>query len=417
MKKYYSLCVLLLALVPQVGFPQFRIVDNGNIAINTTATPKSLISVNCAGDTLYGAYFKAQTQNGVYLKTDGLHGLKIDNEATDTSYFCAVNMGIRTDVGRFLPEEHSGRHFGIVGCADNATRSFGIFGKVQNASKGAAIYGTTFADFGNSLTDSHLYAGYFHGDAKVTGDLMVSGGISGVILGESAQATRATNSSQHFATLPACEMIKGLYPYTIQLKEPQYKTETEPLPGVDESLSGETEEEYEPGIIEKQYYGKKHFTLSAEKLEEVFPDLVYEREDGTKGVNYVEMIPILVQSINELNGKIEQLTKEKASLTRSIDNKESVEESHISENRNILYQNTPNPFKEQTIIRFSLAENTTNATICVFDMTGKMLKHIPVTASEHSVTVNGWELGEGMFLYSLVVGGHEVDTKRMIITK
>ena len=129
------------------------------------------------------------------------------------------------------------------------------------------------------------------------------------------------------------------------------------------------------------------------------------------------MIPILVQSINELNGKIEQLTKEKASLTRSIDNKESVEESHISENRNILYQNTPNPFKEQTIIRFSLAENTTNATICVFDMTGKMLKHIPVTASEHSVTVNGWELGEGMFLYSLVVGGHEVDTKRMIITK
>ena len=32
------------------------------------------------------------------------------------------------------------------------------------------------------------------------------------------------------------------------------------------------------------------------------------------------------------------------------------------------------------------------------------------------VTVNGWELGEGLYLYSLVVNGREIDTKKMIIT-
>ena len=50
-------------------------------------------------------------------------------------------------------------------------------------------------------------------------------------------------------------------------------------------------------------------------------------------------------------------------------------------------------------------------------MTGKMLRKLPVTAGMESVTVNGWELGEGLFLYSLVVNGQKIDTKRMIMSK
>ena len=82
---------------------------------------------------------------------------------------------------------------------------------------------------------------------------------------------------------------------------------------------------------------------------------------------------------------------------------------------NMLYQNTPNPFKEQTTIRFSLADDAQSASICIFDMTGKMIKKLPVSTGDTSVTLNGWELGEGMFLYSLIVNGKEIDTKRMII--
>jgi hypothetical protein len=85
--------------------------------------------------------------------------------------------------------------------------------------------------------------------------------------------------------------------------------------------------------------------------------------------------------------------------------------------KNILYQNTPNPAKEQTIIRYQLADNTKDAAICIFDMQGKMLKKLPVSSDNDSVTINGYELGQGMFLYSLVVNGQEIDTKKMIITK
>jgi len=50
-------------------------------------------------------------------------------------------------------------------------------------------------------------------------------------------------------------------------------------------------------------------------------------------------------------------------------------------------------------------------------MSGKMLKKLPVSSGMVSVTINGYELGEGMFLYSLLVNGLEIDTKRMILSK
>jgi hypothetical protein len=83
----------------------------------------------------------------------------------------------------------------------------------------------------------------------------------------------------------------------------------------------------------------------------------------------------------------------------------------------VLYQNTPNPFTAQTEIRFSLPETAKNAYIYIFDMTGKMQKQVPVDASMQSITINGYELQAGIYLYSLVVNGQEIDTKRMILSK
>ena len=82
-----------------------------------------------------------------------------------------------------------------------------------------------------------------------------------------------------------------------------------------------------------------------------------------------------------------------------------------------LAQNTPNPFSERTTIRFTLSENAQNAFIYIFDMSGKMQKQIPVDSSMESVIIEGYELRAGMYIYSLVIGGKEIDTKRMILSK
>lgn len=83
-----------------------------------------------------------------------------------------------------------------------------------------------------------------------------------------------------------------------------------------------------------------------------------------------------------------------------------------------LYQNVPNPFKEKTVIKFSLPSDVSdNAYICIFNMQGVLMKQIPVNNKMNSVTIDGGELVSGMYIYSLIVNNKEFATKRMIITQ
>jgi hypothetical protein len=160
---------------------------------------------------------------------------------------------------------------------------------------------------------------------------------------------------------------------------------------------------------------QRHYGLSAQELQNIYPDLVRKDADGTLGINYVELVPILIRSIQELKEELDAVRGGSEYKTRST--AEETAEFNTVATGNVLYQNTPNPFKEQTTIRFRLADDATNAAICIFDMSGKMLKKLPVSSGMTSVNVNGYELGEGLYLYSLVVNGREIDTKRMFLSK
>ena len=169
-------------------------------------------------------------------------------------------------------------------------------------------------------------------------------------------------------------------------------------------------------IEEDPSCSQRHYGLIAQELQELYPDLVHEGQDGYLGVNYVELVPVLIRAIQELKQQVDELqgtdtVKKTPAKTSATD----VGSSSIK--KNTLYQNTPNPAKEQTIIRYRLADNAKDAAICIFDMQGKMLKKLPVSSDNDSVTINGYELGQGMFLYSLVINGQEIETKKMIITK
>jgi trimeric autotransporter adhesin len=83
-----------------------------------------------------------------------------------------------------------------------------------------------------------------------------------------------------------------------------------------------------------------------------------------------------------------------------------------------LFQNNPNHFTADTEIKMSLPESAHNAKVIVYNMEGRQLKAFEVRGrGETSVTITGDELGQGMYLYALIVDGKVADTKRMILTK
>ena len=97
-------------------------------------------------------------------------------------------------------------------------------------------------------------------------------------------------------------------------------------------------------------------------------------------------------------------------ITTSANQKEAVINA-------FLYQNTPNPFTNQTEIRYYLPENAENSVLYVFSLNGNMLLSKPLTETGNgSITISNSELQAGMYVYTLAIDGVEVDSKRMILT-
>ena len=56
---------------------------------------------------------------------------------------------------------------------------------------------------------------------------------------------------------------------------------------------------------------EKHFGFIAQDVEQQFPHLVSTDNEGMKSVNYLEMIPLLLHKINDLERKLDEIKNNK----------------------------------------------------------------------------------------------------------
>jgi hypothetical protein len=133
------------------------------------------------------------------------------------------------------------------------------------------------------------------------------------------------------------------------------------------------------------------------------------------------MIPVLVEALKELQLQVDSMkntvNKKSSGSLKSAEISTNVESSNIA-NQAILQQNAPNPFSQTTNIGYYLPETIHNAALYLYDMNGTQIRSIPLTSKGNgSITINGYELHPGMYLYTLIADGQEVSTKRMILTQ
>ena len=280
----------------------------------------------------------------------------------------------------------------------------------MGTSYGAGVYGTSSNSENGTYVDGR-YAGYFNGNTKVKGNLTVTGSINGVILSPSAQTP--TTSLQTYTGTDAesvVDKMAGLNAMEYYNEMPAFANAT---------ISGDTATAV-PTMTEMEAmtFEKKHYALSADALEEVYPDLVYENADGSKSINYVEMVPLLVQSINELNAKIAVLEHNASNESNTSRGGTTSMSEDIDTDIISLSQNKPNPFSDKTTIRLSIPENITKAILCIYDMNGTQIKQIEMSErGQFSQDISSTGLENGMYLYSLIADGKLISTKRMIILK
>ena len=169
--------------------------------------------------------------------------------------------------------------------------------------------------------------------------------------------------------------------------------------------------------------GSARYGFLAQNVKEVFPELVHTDNNGYMSVDYIGLIPILVQSINELRAELDELKAEKQELEDALPalnapQQSAQDEIDASLTKAVLYQNAPNPWSSETVIRYRLPQSVARADIYIYDMQGAQLKCIPAQGrGESQVTLTAHDLKAGMYLYALVADGALVDSKQMILTK
>lgn len=85
-------------------------------------------------------------------------------------------------------------------------------------------------------------------------------------------------------------------------------------------------------------------------------------------------------------------------------------------NQPLLEQNIPNPFTENTLIHYSLPEGFRTASIIVTDVSGTQVLQFAINKPGFGhVVVEGGSLNAGTYVYTLIVNGRRIESKRMVL--
>lgn len=413
MKKTISLLCLSMAIA--TSFAQLKVDSLGRVGIggSTSNNYTMTISPAAASGILINNSSKAATQTAI----------EIQNVKGNVSQVTGLYIGPGS--GSTTQNVYGTRS--IVGLTNGY--SYGTYGSLFNyggnlSILGAGIYGSSTLD-GTDFAYPGAYAGYFKGDVRVTGTLYATVSTPTTNSTSSNASPVAINTMSNNQQLRVIDRLQDVQ--LLQFEENEQSKRSN-ISSNSDYLNLEEGEFVSQNMLDEYakttavHKTKVSYGLAADQLKEVYPELVYEDADGNVSINYIEMIPLLVQSINELSAKIEELENgnnddDFVLMSRARGDASDINEVDETEVLS-LSQNRPNPFSESTTIEVTVPESTRTAAIFIYDMSGKQEKQISISErGKVSVSVTSEGLTPGMYLYSLIADGKVVSTRKMILTK
>lgn len=253
---------------------------------------------------------------GVQTAPNDSAGLRVKKKSTTIVEGAAIDA-LTWDQGQYaLRAVNTGgwyEAYGVYGRAETgAYANFGVYGKAVGTRDTDAygVYGKV------SGQNGYLYAGYFNGDVTVTGnfsnpsDRKLKRNVQGLGQGLPTELVKQVEANAQEGGNAPSSARSSVRSKVLRLKPKSFRYQ---------------QKEYsEMGLPSSQQYG-----LVAQEVEQVFPALVNEeihpvdnlkRNDqggvtGTesikyKSVNYLQLVPLLVQTIKEQQAEIDALQEQ-----------------------------------------------------------------------------------------------------------
>jgi hypothetical protein len=169
------------------------------------------------------------------------------------------------------------------------------------------------------------------------------------------------------------------------------------------------------GKLEDEKMESGEYVIEPAGLLDLVPSAIQVDEDGY-GIDYTQIIPLLVSAIQEQQKIISSLATEIESL-KDNDQTKTNEQGKNDEYLNVLFQNHPNPFSSGTTIHYCLKRGTQNARIIIYDLKGMQLEeHLLTVDGFSSISIESNKFKPGVYIYSLFINEKLIDTKKMTIT-
>ena len=269
MKKKLFLSMIALVL-PCMMLAQLKVNTNGNVSIALSSP-------------VTAANLSTSYNSGYNYNTNYSFGIHTDKRSSKT-----FNIGIS---GRAVGQGTYSRSFGVQGVVAGGYSGYlyGVLGSLSNnTANGAGVFGTILHDTG--VLVNGRYAGYFDGDTYIDGTLTATTVVvpSDMRLKENiVSVSSETEAGSTLNNLIGLNVIKyndkELMRIDTDTTTVAYTTKSENL--------------------------ESHYGLMAQELLEIYPDLVKEGQDGYLSIKYLEFVPLLIRSIQELKAELDAVKR------------------------------------------------------------------------------------------------------------
>lgn len=296
----------IISLLSSQAQAQLKVYSSGNVGIGAT-NPVSFFSVGGDGylDSKSTFHNTSRENNQKALRViqampqgQYIYGLVSTIETGTTS---GVLFGLLGSAYRGATATNSGQSIGVRGQAGNARNgwNFPIWAELLGTANGAAIIATVPGKGG--LNVGGMYAGYFRGNVKIENDLNVAGLFinSDISMKEDIRSLDANNVSKIMQLKAIKYKMKSPYEW-----DPSYKASID--------TANQTIKAIE---LSDPVYQRDNIGISAQEIQKIYPEIVKVEENGFLSVNYIALIPILMEAIKEQQMTIEDLKQKVAKLS------------------------------------------------------------------------------------------------------